>query len=97
VTIIRDSVLPPQIYTLNDYNEEQDIKIMEKMTKKKIKLRKDKNTFMNAIFIRELFYDENHPYDNSNSVLNVFWPRAGYKDSSSLPDVWMAYLLQSNE
>jgi hypothetical protein len=26
-------------------------------------------------------------------VLNVFWPRAGYKDSSSLPDVWMAFLL----
>jgi hypothetical protein len=40
-------------------------------------LRKDKNTFknMDAIFIRELFYDENHThsYDNNNhSVLNLY-------------------------
>jgi hypothetical protein len=85
VTVIRDSVLPPQIYTLYDQFEEQDVKALEKMTKKKTKLRKDKNTFknMNAIFIRELFYDENHShsYDNNNhrGSNQVFWPRAGYK------------------
>jgi hypothetical protein len=95
VTVIRDSVLPPQIYTLYDKMEEGDTKTMEKIKIKKPKLKNDKNNFknMNAIFIRELFHENNEPYDNDNNVLNVFWPRAGYKDSSSLPDVWMAFLL----